>query len=86
MAIKVYFASDHAGFDAKNKHLDILMSTREHNNANALSLGLRFLTLDQAKDAVTPWLAAPFLEEARHARRIMEIDEIRNMFSRYELL
>jgi ribose 5-phosphate isomerase B len=36
--------------DASGKHLDILMSTREHNNANALSLGLRFLTLDQAKD------------------------------------
>ena len=60
--------------DASGKHLDILMSTREHNNANALSLGLRFLTLDQAKDAVTRWLAAAFPGEARHARRIAQID------------
>jgi ribose 5-phosphate isomerase B len=42
--------------DASGKQLDILMSTREHNDANALSLGLRFLTLDQAKHAVARWL------------------------------
>jgi ribose 5-phosphate isomerase B len=62
--------------DASGKQLDILASTREHNDANALSLGLRFLTLDQAKDAVARWLAAPFLIEARHARRINQIDRI----------
>jgi ribose 5-phosphate isomerase B len=62
--------------DASGKHLDILSSTREHNNANALSLGLRFLTLDQAKAAVARWLAAPFPGEARHARRIAEIDRV----------
>jgi ribose 5-phosphate isomerase B len=59
--------------DASGKHLDILISTREHNNANALSLGLR---LDQAKDAVMRWLAAPFPGEARHARRITQIDQV----------
>jgi ribose 5-phosphate isomerase B len=62
--------------DASGKKLDILMSTREHNDANALSLGLRFLTLDQAKQAVTRWLAAPFSGEARHARRITQIDQV----------
>lgn len=62
--------------DASGRSLDILASTREHNDANALSLGLRFLTLDQAKDAVTRWLAAPFPGEARHARRIAQIDQV----------
>lgn len=62
--------------DASGKRLDILASTREHNNANALSLGLRFLTLDQAKAAVARWLAAPFPGEARHARRIAQIDRV----------
>ena len=62
--------------DASGRHLDILMSAREHNDANALSLGLRFLTLDQAKDAVTRWLAAPFPADARHARRIAQIDKL----------
>ncbi|MGH6955392.1 MAG: RpiB/LacA/LacB family sugar-phosphate isomerase [Caulobacteraceae bacterium] len=62
--------------DASGKRLDILASTRAHNDANALSLGLRFLTLDQAKDAVARWLAAPFSGEARHARRIVQIDRV----------
>ena len=62
--------------DASGKHLDILTSTREHNNANALSLGLRFLTLDQAKKAITLWLAAPFPGEPRHARRVAQIDQV----------
>jgi ribose 5-phosphate isomerase B len=62
--------------DASGRRLDILASTREHNDANALSLGLRFLSLDQARDAVTRWLAAPFPGEARHARRIAQIDQV----------
>lgn len=66
----------HRQVDASGRRLDILTSTREHNNANALSLGLRFLTLDQAKDAVARWLAAPFPGEPRHARRITEIDQV----------
>jgi ribose 5-phosphate isomerase B len=66
----------HEQIDASGRRLDILASTREHNNANALSLGLRFLSLDQAKDAITRWLAAPFPGEARHARRIAQIDQV----------
>ena len=65
-----------AQVDASGRRLDMLTSTREHNDANALSLGLRFLTLDQAKDAVTRWLAAPFPGDARHARRISQIDQV----------
>jgi ribose 5-phosphate isomerase B len=66
----------HEQIDASGRRLDILASTREHNNANALSLGLRFLSLDQAKDAITRWLAAPFPGEVRHARRIAQIDQV----------
>jgi ribose 5-phosphate isomerase B len=62
--------------DASGKRLDILASTREHNDANALSLGLRFLSLDQAKAAVARWLAAPFPGDERHARRIGQIDQV----------
>ena len=63
--------------DVDGKKLDILSSTREHNDANALSLGLRFLTLEQAKDAVKAWLAAAFPGEERHVRRIRAIDSDR---------
>jgi len=62
--------------DMSGKTLDMLSSTREHNNANALSLGLRFLTLEEAKDAVREWLSVDFSGEERHARRIRQIDEV----------
>lgn len=62
--------------DMSGKKLDILASSRDHNDANALSLALRFLTPDEAKAAVTTWLATPFSGEERHARRIQKIDEV----------
>jgi ribose 5-phosphate isomerase B len=52
----------------------ILKLSREHNNANALSLSARFLTMDQIKQAVDIWLTTPFSKVERHARRIAELD------------
>ena len=48
---------------------------REHNNANVLSLGARFMSSDDAKKAVTAWLDAKF-EGGRHKKRIDKISEI----------
>ena len=62
--------------DMSGKKLDILASSRDHNNANALSLGLRFLSLEEAKGAVHTWLTMPFSGDERHARRIKQIDEV----------
>ena len=53
----------------------IVRLSREHNNANVLSLGARFLTDDEAKAIVHLWLSTPFLAESRHARRIAKIDQ-----------
>lgn len=61
---------------ADGKELGIIESTREHNNANALSLGLRFITLEEAKEAVRVWLETPFTGEQRHLRRIDKIDHV----------
>jgi ribose 5-phosphate isomerase B len=53
-----------------------LLLTKEHNDANVLSLGARFLSLDEAKDAVRLWLSAPFSCDDRHMRRISKIDSL----------
>lgn len=55
---------------------EMIRLTREHNNANVLSLGMRFITEDEAKKVVKMWLEAPFTTEERHLRRIGKIDEL----------
>lgn len=49
---------------------------RQHNDSNVLSLGARFLSLEEAKEAVKLWLSTPFSGDERHARRIRKLDEI----------
>lgn len=56
---------------------DILKLSREHNDANALSLGARFLSKDEACDAVRVWLTTLFSRDERHIRRIGQIDQIK---------
>lgn len=62
--------------DMSGKHLDMISSTRVHNDANALSLGGRFLTVEEAKQVVKKWLETLFPGEERHARRIRQTDEV----------
>jgi ribose 5-phosphate isomerase B len=56
--------------------LDIITLSREHNDANILSLAGRFVTEDEAKEVVALWLATSFSGEERHVRRIAQIKDI----------
>ena len=49
--------------------------SREHNDANVLSLGARIVGSAVYRDIVTTWLTTPFSGEERHARRIRKIHE-----------
>lgn len=56
-------------------NLEIVKLGREHNNANILSLGARFITEDEAKNAILLFMNTPFTNDERHVRRINKINE-----------
>jgi len=60
--------------DADGKEIDVIAGMRDHNNANCLSLGGRFLTEDECKMAVQRFLALPFSNDERHVRRLKMFD------------
>ena len=56
-----------------NGPAEIVKLSREHNNANILSLGARFMTKNEIYDVIEMWLNEPF-EGGRHQRRIEKLD------------
>ena len=50
-------------------------ATREHNDANVLALGARVVGPGLALMIVDTFLATPFSNEARHVRRIAQIED-----------
>ena len=72
----VYYGEKGSQTDTDGRELDMIASTRAHNDANALSLGARFLSVDEARVAVRSWLTLPFSGEARHVSRIGQIEQV----------
>jgi ribose 5-phosphate isomerase B len=61
---------------------EMLRLTREHNNSNMLSLGVRFLTEEDAFSAIKLFLTSKYSAEERHARRIEKIKKLEERQSR----
>lgn len=56
------------------KNLNIVKLGREHNDANILSLGARFIKDEEAKESVKIFLETKFSGDERHIRRINKLD------------
>src|SRR3989344_4012990 len=56
--------------------LDLVKRSKDHNDANILSLGAKFLSTGDAKKAVDLWVGEAFSNEQRHKRRIGKIKRI----------
>jgi ribose 5-phosphate isomerase B len=54
---------------------EIIKLSREHNDANMLSLAARFINLHQMQQAVSLWLDTEFSGQERHTRRNKKLDE-----------
>ncbi len=57
-------------------NLELVKLGREHNDANVLSVGARFITKEEAFQAIELFLSTPFSHEERHSERVIQIDEI----------
>lgn len=53
---------------------EIIKVSREHNNANVLSVGARFLSEEELIESVLFWLEIEYPGEDRHQRRIEKLD------------
>lgn len=49
---------------------DLVRLARRHNNANVLAIGARFVSGEEAEEAVHIFLDTPFSDSPRHARRL----------------
>ncbi len=54
---------------------EILKLSKEHNNANVLSIGARFIEQQKLKEIILSWLNFSFSKEKRHKRRIKKIEK-----------
>lgn len=55
---------------------EIVTLSREHNNANVLSIGARFLSLEATKRHIWDWLKLSAILEPRHQRRQQKLESI----------
>ncbi len=62
--------------------IEIIEKARTHNNANALSVGARFVDTKTTKEAITLFLETHFNHQTRHENRIRKIESLLSHHSR----
>ncbi|OGJ01586.1 hypothetical protein A3G98_02445 [Candidatus Nomurabacteria bacterium RIFCSPLOWO2_12_FULL_37_8] len=55
---------------------DVIIRSRQHNDANILYLGARYLTEEEMMNVVNLWLKTSYSGDERHVRRLGKIDQI----------
>lgn len=59
---------------------EIIRLSRLHNDANILSFGSRFISIEEIKDCILLWLSTNVSEEEKYKRRNQKIDELAKDF------
>lgn len=59
-----------------NSPYEIIRLSREHNDANMLSIAARFVTLNDMLVVIKLWLDTKFSGEPRHVRRLDKLDRL----------
>jgi len=54
---------------------EILKLSKDHNNANVLSIGARFIKEEDLEDIILTWINEKFSKKERHQRRIEKIEK-----------
>lgn len=60
---------------------DVARNSREHNDANVLTLGSKTITSQQMREIVSTWLATEISED-RHRKRVSKIEAIERQYQR----
>lgn len=55
---------------------DIISLSREHNDANVLSIGARFVDVNKVKEVIWLWLHTDPLEAEKYHRRNLKLDRL----------
>lgn len=71
----VVFNGQYKPTDGRMVPHEIVIS-RQHNDANVLALGARFLNNEEALHAVKLWLETPFSNDERHKRRLRKLESM----------
>ncbi len=57
-----------------SENFKLITLSREHNDANIISIGSRFVSKEHALSAIELFISTNFTKEERHERRIKKID------------